>query len=229
MGVRRIAVIGLGRFGMHLARQLGAASQAQVIAIDRSAPLVDKIKDEVEVAVRLDSTDRAALSGAIQEIDVGVVSIGEHFEAALLTTVILRQLAVPRIICRAQTELHAEIFRQVGAHEVIQPESQAGETLARKLANPQLQDFISLAEGYTLIEMATPAAFTGRSLRDLALRNRYDVNLVAVKQTVTREQEDGTVVHDVTASVPRADYVITTGDILVLVGSNDALNRLPKE
>ena len=141
----------------------------------------------------------------------------------------LRQLGVPRIICRAQSQLHAEIFRQVGAHDVIQPESEAGENLARKLANPQLQDFLTLAEGYTLIEVVTPAAFVGRSLRDLALRNRYNVNLVAVKRTVEHEQEDGTMVQDVTASVPHADDVIDSGDVLILVGSNDALGRLPKE
>lgn len=214
---------------MHLARQLGAASKAQVIAIDRSGPLVDEVKDDVEVAVKLNAADRAALAGAAQDIDVGVVAIGEHFESALLATVNLRQLGVPRIICRAQSQLHAEIFRQVGAHDVIQPESEAGENLARKLANPQLQDFLTLAEGYTLIEVVTPAAFVGRSLRDLALRNRYNVNLVAVKRTVEHEQEDGTMVQDVTASVPHADDVIDSGDVLILVGSNDALGRLPKE
>ena len=132
----KIAVIGLGRFGMELARQLGA-SGVQVIAIDRSPQLVNEVKDSVDIAVRLDSTDEHALaSQEIDKVDVCVISIGENSESALLTTVLAKRMGVPKILCRAMTEFHAEIFRQIGADEVIQPEIQAGEHLARKLANP---------------------------------------------------------------------------------------------
>ncbi|MCH8829515.1 MAG: TrkA family potassium uptake protein, partial [Planctomycetes bacterium] len=145
--MQKVAVIGLGRFGMVLARQL-AASGVEVIAIDRSQNLVNEIKDDVDVAVRLDSTDESALrSQDVHKVDVCVVAVGENFEAALLTTVIARKIGVPRVICRAQTEFHKDIFHQIGADEVIQPETQAGEQLARKLANPHIKDFISLAEG----------------------------------------------------------------------------------
>ncbi len=99
----KVAVIGLGRFGMTVARRL-AASGVEVIAIDRTTQLVNEIKDEVDLAVRLDSTDRQALlSQEIDKVDVCVVSIGENFEASLLTTVLVRQLGVPKVVCRAQT------------------------------------------------------------------------------------------------------------------------------
>lgn len=225
----KIAVVGLGRFGMSLARELGA-SGAQVMAIDRSGHLINDIKDDVDVAVRLDSTDQAALAGQeLDKMDVCVVAIGENFEAALLTTVIAKKLGVPKIICRAQTQIHAEIFRQIGADEVVQPESQTGAHLARQLANPHLEDFISLAEGYTLIELRAPTAFHGKTLKTLALRRQYGVNLIGIKRPVSVEEEGEVVQREEMLGVPKPDDVIEPEDVLVLVGSDEALARLPKE
>ena len=227
--MQKVAVIGLGRFGMVLARQL-AASGAQVMAVDRSSQRINEIKDDVDVAVRLDSTDETALaSQEISNVDVCVVAIGENFEAALLTTVIAKKLGVPRVICRAQTAFHSEIFRQIGADEVIQPEIQAGEHLARKLANPQLEDFISLAEGYTLIELRAPAAFHQKTLTELALRTKYGVNLIAIKRPVVTEQEGEPAEEYEVVSVPKPDDAIQPNDVLVLAGTDEALACLPKE
>lgn len=227
--MQKIAIIGLGRFGMELARQLGAAG-AQVLAIDKSSQLIQEIRDHVDVAVRLDTTDRGALlSQEIDKVDVCVVAIGENFEAALLTTVLAKKLGIPRVICRAQTEFHAQIFQQIGADEVIQPEVQAGEQLARKLANPQIEDFITLAAGYTLLELKSPTAFHGKSLRALELRPKYHVNLIAIKRRIVTPHEDGPDEVRETVHVPAADEVIEPDDILVVVGPDEALSRLPKE
>lgn len=227
--MQKIAIIGLGRFGMEVARRLGA-SRMQVIAIDRSLQLINEIKDDVEVAVRLDSTDEQALrSLEVDKMDTCVISIGENFEAALLTTVLVKKLGVKRIICRAQTEFHAEIFRQIGADEVIQPETQAGEHLARRLANPHIDDLVRLAEGFTLIELKTPGAFCGKTLKQLELRAKFNVNLVAIKRHKDVETENGTEVKEEIISVPRPDDVIQPGDVLVVVGTDKSLSRLPKE
>lgn len=227
--MQKIAVIGLGRFGMTLAAQM-AASGVEIIAIDNDRQLVNEIKDRVDVAVRLDSTDEAALrSQDIDKVDVCVVAIGENFEAALLTTVIAKKLGVPRVICRAQTQFHADIFRQIGADEVIQPEIQAGHYLARKLANPHIKDFIALAEGYTLIELQAPKEFVGKALQELALRGTYGVNLVAIKRTMHTDQDGQRVQETEVIGVPKASDRIEQGDTLVLVGNDEALARLPKE
>ena len=227
--MRKIAVVGLGRFGMALARNL-AASGAQVIAIDKAAPLINEIKDDVDVAVRLDSTDEVAFaSQEIDNVDVCVIAIGENFEAALLTTVIAKNLGVPRIVCRAQTAFHVEIFQKIGADEVIRPEVQAGEHLARRLANPHLEDFITLAEGYTIIELRAPAAFQQKTLLDLGLRTKYHVNLVAIKRTVTTQQDGEVVEQQQVISVPSPNDVIQPDDVLVVIGSDEALARLPQE
>ncbi len=228
--MQKVAVIGLGRFGTALARQL-TASGAEVIAVDSDMSLVNEMRDEVAVAVKLDSTDQAALRGQeIDLVDVAVVAIGENFEAALLTTVILKKMGVPKIICRAQTAFHGEIFKQIGADEVIQPEIQAGERLGHSLANPQLEDLVTLADGYTLIELHAPKQFCGKSLQILELRKRYDVNLIAIKRPFEGADDVGnTIKKQNVIGVPRANDVIEPGDVLVVVGSNEALARLPKE
>lgn len=220
---------------MALSRNLSRLG-AQVIAVDRNMQLVNEVKDDVDLAVRLDSTDRDALDAQdIDKVDVCVISIGENFEASLLTTVILRKLGVPRIICRAQTPFHAEIFRQIGADEVIQPETNAGEQMARRLANPRLKDVIELAEGYSLVETEAPRSWWGVGLKELGLRTKFDVNLVAIKRQVAvpshEENEEAAPAAPApeVISVPRPDDLIQEGDLLMLVGSHDAIDKLPRE
>lgn len=211
---------------MALARHL-AQRGVQVLAIDRSMQLVNEAKDHVDLAVRLDSTDRdALLAQEVEKVDVAVVAIGENFEAALLTTVLLHKLNVPRVICRAQTSTHAEIFRQIGASEVIQPEMSAGEQMARRLANPRLSDVIDLASGYSLVEITAPESWENVALQTLALRTKFDVNLVAIKRGCPEGEchvDNAEVI-----SVPRPNDPILPGDRLMLVGTHEAINGLPR-
>lgn len=224
--MRRIAVIGLGRFGMSVARHLSSLG-AQVIAVDRTMQLVNEIKDEVDLAVRLDSTDPDAIKAQeIHKVDVCVISIGENFEAALLTTVILQKLGVPRLICRAQSEFHAQIFRQIGASEVIQPESSAGELLSRRLAHPHLRDVIDLAEDFSLVEIQAPESWCGKAINVIGLRANFHVNLLVIKRT-EQPEDDQPAQENVT--VPQPDTVIQPGDLLLLVGSHEAVEALPHE
>jgi trk system potassium uptake protein TrkA len=223
--VQRIAVIGLGRFGTNLARFL-AQNRIEVIAVDRNHRLVDEVKDDVTLAVALDGTDEDALaSHEIHRSDVCVVAIGENFEASLLVATALKKMGAKYVIVRAQTSTHAEIFRRLGADEIIQPESEAGRYLARRLANPHLEDVIELSDGYALIELRAPAAFVGKSLEQLALRNKYRVNLVAVKRQTAPGEGEGA---QQTTYVPGANYSILADDVLLLVGTDAALNGLPK-
>ncbi|MBX3440474.1 MAG: TrkA family potassium uptake protein, partial [Planctomycetaceae bacterium] len=197
---------------------------------DRHPQLVTDIKDDVALAVRLDSTDRdALLSQDIDKVDVCVVAIGENFEASLLTTVLVKEMGIPKIICRAQTALHAEIFRQIGASQVIQPEQAAGLQVARQLANPQLADVIPLSADFSLIELKAPREFHGKSVENIGLRAKYQVNLVVIM----RPQEGAEVIpgrdRPMQTRVPRPDDVIRPDDTLILVGANESLANLPKE
>jgi trk system potassium uptake protein TrkA len=204
-----------------------ATTSVQVIAIDTDRELVEDIKDHVSAAVVLDSTDEIAMrSQEIHRVDVLVVAIGENFEAALLTAVLGKRFGIPQVICRASTSVHAEIFRQIGADEVIQPETETGHQLARRLAHPLLEDFIDLGEGFTLIELRAPVAFRGKSPRELNLRARYNVNLVAVRRESTPE---GASEPQRQLAVPQPDDILQPEDILIVIGANDDLAKLPKE
>ncbi len=224
--MRRIAVIGLGRFGMTVARNL-ASLGAQIIAVDRSMARINEIKDEVDLAVRLDATDPEAITAQeIHKVDVCVIGIGENFEGALLTTVMLQKLGVPYLICRAKTEYHAEIFHQIGASEVIQPEASAGEQLSRRLAHPHLRDVIELGEGFSMVEVESPPSWSGRAINEIGLRANFQVNLVVIKRI---DEPDGDEPAQEFVSVPRPETVLEPGDRLLLVGANDAVKSLPHE
>ncbi len=229
---RRIAVIGLGRFGTALARRL-ALHGVEVIAIDSDNVLVHEISDEVALAVRLDSTDESALrSQEVEQVDACVVAIGENFEAALLTTVICKKnLRIPQVICRAQTKFHAQIFSQIGADEVIQPEQNAGDMLGRRLAHPRVNDYITLGEGFTVVELEAPAKFVGKTIREIDLRSAWSVNLIAIQretgQAPRDDNQDG-VMSTKLISVPLPEDRIQVSDVLFLAGSEEALARLPQ-
>lgn len=247
---QRIAVIGLGRFGVALARRL-SAHDAEVIAIDNDAAMINEIKDDVASAVCLDSTDESALrSQEVEQVDICVVSIGENFEAALLTTVICKNnLAIPHVICRAQTTFHAQIFRQIGADEVVQPEQNAGDMLGRRLAHPQVSDYIKLGDGFTVAEMLPPPSFVGKTVLEINLRSLHQVNLIAIRRQTaakdtTADSEGGTAdgskrrdrAHEAAddegkpttrlIAVPGPSDRIAETDLLVLSGSEEAITRL---
>lgn len=226
----KVAIIGLGRLGISLVEYL-AGTGVQVIAMDSDPSLVEEVKDLVDVAVCLDSTDQEALeSQRVGDVDVCVIAIGENFQAAILTTVIVKKMGVPRIICRAQSAIHAEIFSQIGANEIIQPESQAGVLLGRRLANPKLNQFIGLAEGYSLIELRAPSVFWGKTLEQLALRTKYQVNLIAFKRMMSVKSAEGqTPVQEEKMIVPGPQDILRENDVLVLVGADEHLAKLPQD
>lgn len=233
---QRVAVIGLGRFGMALAKRLSVHG-AEVVAIDTDQSLVNDVQDDVAIAVRLDSTDEAALrSQEVDRVDSVVVAIGENFESAMLTTVICKKnLLVPVVICRAQTSLHAEIFGQIGADEVIQPEMHAGDMLGRRLAHPRIKDYITLGEGFTVVEIVAPAPFAGKTLKELSLRPNYQVNLIAIRRKIgvpeSEELADDESPPATTRliSVPGPNDRIEETDVLVMAGTEESLASLPQE
>lgn len=216
---------------MALARRL-SAHRADVLAIDSDQQLVNEICDDVAIAVRLDATDEAALrSQEVDRVDTVVVAIGENFEAGLLTTAICkRHLGVPHVICRAQTRVHAEIFAQIGADEVIQPEQNAGDMLGRRLAHPRINDYIKLADGFTIVEMLAPSKFAGRTVKEIHLRPTYQVNLIAIRRKPKTLPDDPPRPDSpLLISVPGPDDLIEAEDILLLAGSEESLARLPQE
>lgn len=228
--MRKFAVIGLGRFGHKLAVAL-AMSGDEVIAIDKDRAVIDDIRDQVSHAVRLDSTDDEALrSQGVDKVDVAIVSIGQAgkgFESAILTVVNLRQMGIKFIYARAENLTAGEVFSKVGATEVIYPEIESAQRWAYKLIAPHIGEKIDFAPGYSLARVKAPASFDGKTLVDLQLRQKYKVNLVAIKRVKDekgKETEKGEIVN-----VPMPGTIIYEGDILMVAGSDEDLAKLPQD
>lgn len=225
--MKRFAVIGLGRFGTKLAVAL-AMSGAEVIAIDKNRDEVEKLRDQVSHAVRLDSTDEDALKAqGLDKVDVAIIAVGqENFESAILTVVNLRQMGIKQIYARAETLISGEVFAKVGATEVIYPEIESAQRWAYKLIAPQIGEKIDIAPGYSLARIKAPASFHDKTVMDLELRQKYGVNLILIKRSEESEdrKEKGAIIN-----VPQADTLIYEGDTLMLAGSDVDFAKLPQE
>jgi trk system potassium uptake protein TrkA len=222
------AVIGLGRFGMRLARQL-AETGAEVIAVDKRMDLVERARDSVSRAVALDATNEDALRAqGIDHVDCAIVGVGTAFEDAVLTTVLLKQLAVPRIIARATTSVRANILAKVGADEIINPEREAAERWTNRLMGPSVMERIELAEDFSLHQVPAPPSWAGKTLGGLDIRRNYGIQIVAIRRTVEDVDADGVKrARQAIISVPMPDSEIKDGDILLVIGSDEAMKGFP--
>lgn len=226
--MKRFLIIGLGRFGRRLAQALTEAGQ-EVIAADIREELVERVRDEVALAVHLDATDPELLKNQdLANVDAAIVSIGEDFEANVLATTTLKSMGVPRVISRASSEMQRRILARVGADEVIFPEEERAVRLANQLANPNIVEHLALSEGHSLVQIRAPAEWHDKTLGDIDLRRRYEVNLVAIRRPVKARGADGEgEAEEEVLDLPMAHTMIRKEDILVLVGATESLTKLP--
>ena len=218
------AVIGLGRFGSRMAMNLAASGQ-DVIAIDLRRHLIDEISDKVTMAVALDATDEAALRAqSIDQVDTAIVGIGADFEAAALTTVTLKHIGVKRVVSRAMTRRGGRILERIGADQVIHPEDEAADRWTLRLTSPTLLGHHELAEGYSIAEVKVLESWLGKTLQDLNLRSESGLLAVAIKQQTSAGP--GRRARSV-LRIPRPDRPLESEDILVLIGADKDLARLP--
>jgi len=209
------AVVGLGRFGFAVASTLLQLGQ-DVIGVDNDAERVRQMGELTNSAMEIDATDQRALQQAgIGEADVAIVSIGENIEASLLVVMQVKDLGVPKIIAKAVTPLHGRILEKLGVTRVIFPEREMAERTARSLVIPNALDYIALSNEFSIIDVETPSSFVGRTLRDIELRPRYGLMLLAIKRL------DGAA--RTTLVAPPADEVIRSGDTLTLLGQHEHL------
>lgn len=208
------AIIGLGRFGRAVARSLALEGQ-QVLAIDRDQRRLDAVAADVERVVSADTTDEAAVEGlGLEQMTCVVVTMGSRAtEASVLTTAILRELGIPRIVARAFDERHARLLLAIGAHEVLNPEEELGRQLATRLAHPGIVAEMRFGDAI-LAEVEVPEAFVNRPLKEIDLRNRYGITVLAV-----RRQGEARI-------NPSAGDAPASGDVLVLLGPPEAIRKV---
>jgi trk system potassium uptake protein TrkA len=222
-------VFGLGQFGTTIAEAL-ANQGIEVYAFDMKRENIEDIKDRVSVAVVLDSTDERALRAVgLEQVQVAIVAMGTNIEANILTTALLKQLGVPRILARATSPLQERILRAVGANKIINIEREMGETVAATLAVGDVHRFFTLATGHSLVEIDVPESLAGKTVEQAQLRQRYSINIVAIKKRVPDVDERGrrTFTEEVNL-VPRPADLLNEGDVLILAGENEHIQALLK-
>jgi trk system potassium uptake protein TrkA len=219
---RQFAVIGLGRFGRAVCETLNNLGY-EVLGIDKEEQRVTQaLKDEIAAhAVQLDATQRLALEEAgIPDFDTVIVAIGNYVEESVITTLNVKELGVGYVVSKASSEIHGKLLDRVGADKVIFPEHEMGCTLARALTRPGILDRFELDPENSIVELRVPSNFDQKTIADLDLRNKYGVTLLALTQPDNDEKFEVN---------PSPVTVLQKGAVMVLIGNNRGLERLPIE
>lgn len=214
--MKSCVVIGLGRFGSEVARRL-CEMGCEVLAIDTGSELVQGISNDVTHAVVADARDKGVLRAlGVKDFDCGIVAIGDSLADSVLATMNLKELGVPKIVCKAYDETHRQVLKKLGADQVVIPEQENAARLAKSLASRNVLDYIELSEDYGIIEVPAPESWLNKSLKELNVRAKLGVNILAVRRG-----------GEIRVS-PAADFAIMQDDVVVVLGDTDALNAVQK-
>lgn len=182
MANKQFVIIGLGIFGSSMARTLYSLGN-DVLAIDKNENLVQKIADEVTQAVVLDATDENALKSlGINNFDVAVVTIGENIQSSIMATILVKELGAKYIISKAKNDLHGKVLKKIGADRVVLPEKEMAIRIAHNLVSSNILDYIELSSDYTIVEIQVSDKWIDKSLKDIKLRSKYGINVIAIKR-----------------------------------------------
>lgn len=217
--MKQFVIIGIGRFGKAIAESLYDLGQ-EVLAIDTDEDAIQRISEKVTHAVTADATDESVLKSlGVRNFDVGVVAIGTDIQSSIIVTLMLKEMGVGYIVAKAQNDTHAKVLLKIGADRVVFPERDMGERVAHNLIGTNILEYIELSEEHSIIEYAVLQGWIGKDLRDLNLRVKYGVTVVAMRN----RNEEGINVS------PKADTKIKEGDILIIIGDNDDVNKLERK
>lgn len=211
---KEFVVFGLGRFGKSVALTL-ADSGCEVLVIDENEEKVHDIADRVTYAIRANVTDAETLGSlGLKNFDGAVIAIGENLEASVLATILVKELGIPYVLAKVQTETQAKVLKKVGADMVVFPEKETGIRIANKLIHGNFFDAVELSTTYSMMEIAVHEDWIGKNLIELELRSTYDINVIGMKKDEA---------FDINPDPSRA---LEADDILVVIGCNDALSQL---
>ncbi|MBE6986693.1 MAG: TrkA family potassium uptake protein [Ruminococcaceae bacterium] len=214
--MKSYVVIGLGRFGKEVARQLHSMG-CEVLAMDIKSELVQEIANDVTHAVVSDGQDKEVLKAlGIREFDCAIIAIGDNLASSVLATMNMKELGVPYVVCKAHDDTHRRVLEKLGADRVVIPEQENAARLARSLSTPNVLDYIELSEDYGILEIPAPDSWQGSTLVELNVRAKLGVNIIAIRR-------EGKVLVS-----PAADFRMSSGDILVVLGDSRALEAVQR-
>jgi trk system potassium uptake protein TrkA len=221
----RFAVFGTGRYGRQIALSL-AKRGAEVHTFDTNPACAEVLKEDVALAITLDSTDKKALkSQNVQEMEAAIVAIGDNFEATVLTTLNLLDLGIPRIIVRVNDKNQHRILKSLGVKEILSPESEVAEVVSERLINPSIRGFLQLPDEYEIAEITAPPNCCGRTLKEISLGARYELRLITIRREFEEEIDGNQVTTEHIIGVPQPDTEIKATDTLVVFGALKAVKK----
>ncbi|MCI9423197.1 TrkA family potassium uptake protein [Lachnospiraceae bacterium WCA-9-b2] len=213
---KQFVVLGLGSFGASVAVTLQKLG-CDVVAVDQDMELVTDIAEKVTYAMQADIENPKLLESlGSRNFDGMVVASSENLEGSILATLAAKEMGIPYILCKAHNERHAQVLRKIGADAVVFPEEEMGRKIAKNLVSANLADWIELSPDYSIVETAIPKRWIGKTLKELDVRRTYEVNVVGI-----REEEEGRV--EIT---PNPEMPLKEGMILMLIGANEALEKI---
>ncbi|RKP56168.1 TrkA family potassium uptake protein [Cohnella endophytica] len=213
MKMNQFVIIGLGRFGSSLGRELVKLGY-EVLGVDRDEEKVQELSSVLTHAVVADATEEEVLrSVGARNFDCGVVAIGDDIQASILATILLKELGVKKVVAKAVSDLHGRVLERVGVDRIIYPERDMGIRVAHQLVSPNLLDYIELSKKYTIAELAVPECLSGKSLDDVNPRGRFGCSVVAINKP------KGIII------APVAKDVLAKDDVMVVIGTNDQIEQ----
>ena len=217
--MKRIGIVGAGRFGISLAESLANAG-AEVVLIDRNRPAMQQAGEFV-TALQADATQPHVLEEAgFGECDVVVVAIGSNMEASVMTTANCKELGIPNVVAKATSELHGKILKRIGADQVIYPDRDSAQRLAMSIANHNVLDFYEVSDGYSIAEVAAPESIVGKTLAEADLRKKKNLTVLCIRRPDADPKKPRKVI------IPQADAMINEDDRLILFGETKKLDSL---
>ena len=214
--MRSYIVVGLGRFGTEAARELCRLG-CEVLAMDVDSDHVSQIAGDVTHAVVADAQDKEVLRAlGAADFDCAIVAIGGDLSASVLATMNLKELGVGQVICKAHDDTHRRVLEKLGADRVLIPEYEQAMRLARSLSSPNVLDYIELSEEYSIVEVPVPKSWCGKNLRELNIRAKLGVNILAIRRGGQMNVSPG------------ADFSFAAGDVVVVLGDSVALKKVQK-
>ena len=227
MKKKQFAVIGLGTFGYNVAVEL-VKKGMQVLAVDNDAEIINRVSESVTQALVVDATDEKAMFNAgIADCDSVIISIGENIETSILATLIVKELGVKNIIVKCVSLWHSKVAAKLGADTVVYPEFEMAKKLVDSIVTPNILEQIELSKDYNLVEIVAPKDFWGKTIKTSGIRSNYGINIIAVRKQIPVIDDDGqTDIKEEINMVPGADDEISQNDVLVVVGSEEALKKI---
>lgn len=216
MKAKSFAILGLGKFGQSVAETLHNMGH-NILVVDNCEENLNHISPKITHAILGDVTDEALIKSLdIKSFDAAIVAIGDNIQSSVLSTLLLKEAGAKYILAKAQNELHATVLKKVGADKIILPEKDMGIRVAYNLVTPNILDLIELSPEYSIVEITVPENWAGKSLKDSKIRNKYGINIIAIKN------------NNSFIVAPDADYVIKKDDTLVIIGSNSDISKISK-